>query len=306
MKRHLSAFLTLLAAATAITGSLAADQTSLSGGIGYRQDSLTWKSNGRSNVNPKTKSNLHFEDVEIVMLGFNGKTTFGHSNAYFKLGFDYGWIVDGRLREQLRVDQQTRACQHLSGSYADSGKFLEAAVHNNVRRHSFVWDLDLKLGYPVQCICDTFSIAPTLGFMLNREQIRVHGHSPICDAMDDFADENNPKHGSHYRFSAWGPYVGLDFAYALENCWSLYADLEVHFGRIRRDRDCDTDYAHIDRLQRTKSFWGPSIKVGANYVLCDSWIIDASVYYSKYVSCTNRDKFTWATGNIRLDLGTVF
>lgn len=310
MHRNISQLLTLLAAATSFTAALQADTTSLNGGLGYRQDSISWKSHGRSNVNPKTHSSLHFEDLEIFFLGVDGKTTFGCSSAYFKFGFDYGWILDGRLREELSVETQRRASQHAGSGYSDCGEFIDAAVHNNVRRHSFVWDLDFKLGYPFQCGCDEFSVAPTIGFMLNRQQIRVHGHTGISEAndipFDGFECATHDRHGSHFRFSTWGPYIGLDFAYALPTCWTTYAEIEVHFGKIRRDRDSTTEHAHIDHLRRTKSFWGPSIKLGANYLLCDNWYVDASIYYSKYLSTTNRDKLTWSSGNIRLDAGFIF
>ena len=310
MNRNIRKLLALSATATLLSAGLQADKIDLQAGLGYRQDSISWKHKGRQNVNPKIHSNLHFEDLEIFFLGVQAKTTFGCSNAYFKTAFDYGWVLDGRLREQLRINTQRRACEHARGAYSDCGEFLEASVHNNVRRHSFVWDLDFKLGYPLGGECDNFSVAPTLGFMLNREQLRVHGHTGLQEAFDipfdGFDKFERKNHGSDFRFSAWGPYVGLDFLYNMQNSWTAYAEFEVHFGKIRRTRESLTEHAHLDHARRTREFWGPSIKVGANYLLFENLTIDASIYYSQYFSGCHNDKFTWSTVNLRLDAGYVF
>jgi len=307
MKTNISKLLALFAATTILAAPLSADTTSIQGGIGYRQDSLTWRTKSHANVNPKTCSNLHFEDLEIILLDTSFKTTFGSSDAFFKGFFDYGWIVDGRVREQLTVASQTSASQHARSGYKDRGEFRQISLHNDVRRHSFVWDLDFTLGYPLHCWSETLSVAPTLGFALNRQQIRVHSKTILADADRHSDDEHQEKrHGSQFRTSFWGPYVGLNFVYASPNCWDLYTELEVHFGRVRRDRNSHTSHDHLDHLGRSTSFWGPSIKVGASYPINDCLYIDASIYYSKFLSDCNRDNITWSTGNIRLDVGTIF
>lgn len=310
MKTNISKLLALLAATTTLAGPISADTTSIQGGIGYRQDSLKWHTKSHSNVNPQTRSDLNFEDLEIVLLGTEFKTSFGSSEAFFKGGFDYGWIVDGRVREQLTVISQIRASQHARSGYKDRGEFRQVSVHNDVRRHSFVWDLDFTLGYPLHCWSETISVAPTLGFALNRQQIRVHGKTLLSDAditeFDDCPNENEKRHGSQFRTSFWGPYVGVNFVYSSPSCWDVYTELEVHFGRVRRDRDSHTSHDHLDHLGRSTSFWGPSIKVGASYPIADCLFLDASIYYSKFLSDCHRDEISWSTANIRLDLGYVF
>lgn len=309
MKTNISKLLALLAATTTLAGPLSADTTSIQGGIAYRQDSLTWHAKSHANVTPQTRSDMHFEDIEIVLFATQAKTTFGSSEAFFKGAFDYGWIVDGRVREQLTVNSQRRASQHARSGYKDSGEFRQVSVHNDVRRHSFVWDLDFTLGYPLHCWCETMSVAPTLGFALNRQQIRVHGKTLLIDAEDTFSDSchhGEKRHGSQFRTSFWGPYVGVNFVYSSPNCWDLYSEVEVHFGKVRRDRDSHTNHDHLDHLGRSTNFWGPSIKIGASYPFYDCMFIDASVYYSKFLSDCHNDDITWSTANIRLDLGYIF
>src|ERR1700722_12205168 len=112
-------------AALSLSGLLSADTTSIQVGTGYRQDSLTSIVSQRGSVNPRVKSNLHYRDIEISFIGVKGKTTFGCCDTYVRADFDYGWVLDGKLREKLSFKRRNLNIQFDHNGYAEEGDFLD-------------------------------------------------------------------------------------------------------------------------------------------------------------------------------------
>lgn len=310
MKNLFTKLSTLLAAtAMAYTGLANADTASVQVGAGYRQDYVNWKIQTPDIVVPDAVSHLKFRDMDIVTTGVKIKANLGCS-IFFRTSFDYGWVEDGRLREDDAF--LTAATSTVfDGGVATSASYLESVVHNRMR-HSHVWDFDIGVGYPIQCWCDDFQIAPMVGFSYDRQFLRVHDHAHIYDGFTTAQEallgivptgESNSK----YTFSAWGPWLGLDAVYASQDCWSLYGEFELHFARLRRERDSNTGFEFFDDYERTNSGWGAVFKVGGNYVLCENWFVDASFEWSQYWSYRRcHDHFEWDSGIVRLDLGYIF
>jgi len=321
MKPKISKLPILLAAGLlSFAGVLSADATWLELGVGYRQDSITWNVKERGTLNPRTEVDLHFKDLEIFLINLRGKSTLGGCcDSYVRIDADYGWIFDGKCREKTektrRHQRDTREFRH--GGYTEEGHYHSVVLHNDVKNgNSFVWDLDLGFAYPIEWGCsENFKIAPAIGFALNSQHIRVKDRSKYGEAIhhSDSSDSDHHhrhyhtrKSGSHFRTQMWGPWVGFDFTYNNESFWNLYGEFELHFGRARRHRDSSLGNKYFDHYTRTKFFWGPSIKVGADYVFCECWYADASVQYSKYFSDANRDNFDWASASIKFDVGYLF
>jgi len=297
---------------------LPADTTFVQFGVGYRQDSITLNIKERGAVNPHAKSNRHFKDLEIVTIGTKLKSTFGCSDSYVRASFDYGFVVDGKVRDQLTLEDRSEICQFHHAGYTVDGDYLNTTVHNNTKKSSYVWDIDVALAYPIQCGFDDFFIAPAIGFTLNRQHLKVKGTTAFADAT--FSSTNHKHHhssssssdcdregrGSNYRASWWGPWLGFDFAYNSEDCWNIYGAFEFHFGRARRLANSHTDRTYIDGYRRTKSFYGPLFRLGTAYMFCENWYVDANVSYQKFYSDTNRDHISWSSANVRVDVGYVF
>lgn len=291
---------------------LEADTTYIQGGIGYRQDSITLNIKERGSINPRAKSNRHFKDIEIVVLGGKIKSTLGSCDAYIRGSFDYGFVLDGKLRDGLLVEDRNELTEFHHCGYTTEGEFLSSTVHNSIKNSSFVWDLDLALAYPIDCGCDGVQFAPAIGFSLDRQQLRVKGTAALTDV--DFSDSDidtfglSKTHGrrSSYRGSWWGPWLGFDFAYNSPDCWNVYGAFEFHVGRARRQVNSHTERKYIDHYSRTKTFYGPLFKLGTAYMFCENWYADANITYWKYFSNTNRDHVAWSSASIRLDLGYVF
>lgn len=284
----------------------------IQGGIGYRQDSIMWKMDDLERINPSSKSSLHFKDLEIFLIGAKFKGLLGCS-FYTRASFDYGWIFDGSLREELIVNHRHESGHFNHNGLLTEGRFNKAVVHNKERGNSYVWDLDLGFGIPLQCWCDGFQIAPMVGFSYNRQQIQIRNKERIFVKHDPHfsqilcGDEIHQctDHSNTYKAAWWGPWIGFDLSY-LVDCWSFFGEFELHFGRAERTRNSSTGQEHFDRYSRTKSFWGTTTRIGANYEFCDNWYLEATVSYAHWISNEHRDSLYFSSGTARLDAGYMF
>jgi len=316
MKSNISKITTLLATfALPLAGMLVADTTSIQVGAGYRQDVLNWKLSDHGFNNPSHESHLHFKDLEIAFIDVKGRTSLGCCPGYVRASYEYGWIFDGRLREQINIEDRSSVDQRHRQGEVTTGHFQDITLHNDVKNSSYVWDFDIAFAYPMQCWCSELEIAPAIGFAVDHQKIKLHDRASRRDASfssssdSDFANSDSSSSSSNhssYRAQWWGPWVGFDFAYNSCNCWNVYGDLEIHFGRARRHRTSHTETEYTDNYGRTKCFWGPSFRIGSNYIICENLFLDGSFQFNKYFSYNHRDDLTWTSASIQLDLGYIF
>lgn len=318
MKTKISTLTIALATvAMSFTGLLSAT-TTLQVGTGYRQDSITSRSANHGGSNPRVKSHQHYRDLEIAFIGVNARTSFDCCcNSYLRAAFDYGWVLDGKRRHSLTFKDRESSDSFSHGGFVEEGDFLQIVTRNDVRGNSFVWDLDIGYIYPLDCGCSDFKIGPGVGFSVNRQHLHVKHSGRFGDSSSssDFSesiaerfgldDSSSRRHGNRHRTSWWGPWVGFDFVYNSQNSWDLYGEVEFHFGRSRNHRT-GFESGFVNNNNSSKTFWGPSFKLGSNYVFCQNWFIDASIYYSKFYSFSSRNHTRWATGNVRFDIGYMF
>lgn len=294
------------------TGIASADSYGFQVGIGYRQDSIRWNMKESSQINPRVQSKLHFDDLEILLLGVKFKGLVSQS-LYARCGFDYGFVCDGKLRESITVERRESVNRFARNGMAIDGDYDNVITHNRKHGNNYVWDLNLALGMPFNCLCSEFSIAPMVGFSYNRQQLKFHNHDKAVVNMTEyhaeivhgkFVDGYHP--AGSFSTGWWGPMVGVDLSYVSENGWSAFAECEVHFGRLKRERRSYIDVDFIDFYKRTKDFWGTSWKAGFNYVVCEDLYVEASISYANWMSFYHRDHFNWSTGTARCDLGYMF
>ncbi len=297
---------------TFLSNPLFSDDYGLQVGVGYRQDSLSWQLKDLGEVNPRVKSNLHFRDVEIVMITTKFKAKLGES-IYNHTSYDYGWVVDGNLREELNLNHRRRVEHFNHNGLKTVGSFSRAISHNKLRTSSFVWDLDTKFGLPIDCGCSEYQVAPVVGFSYNRQSFKARNrerlfesgtkHKPHYDSGEDA--DGFCKNTNSYRTGWWGPYFGFDLLYN-SFCWNAFGNFEVHLGRVERKRNSRNGPQYIDSYERTKFFWGTTTRIGANYVLCENWYLEAAVSYTYWTSDDHRDFLRLSSGKVRLDAGYMF
>ncbi len=313
-------FATKLAAIVATTvislsGLAFADAQGIQVGIGYRQDSLKWNIRDNAVINPRVKANTHFKDLEIFTLGVKYKGLLG-CEVYTRASYDYGWVLDGRKREK-NTSKYRRDADHFDcdGLIVEGGYEL-SILSNRTKNSSYVWDVNFGVGKPIEnCWCPELKIAPMVGFAYDRHNLKFKGNDRRYNnsssdnnyaSSDDCSNNNHHSRGSSFKTSFWGPWIGFDFAYNSEGCWNVFGEFELHFGRAERERNTHHDLAGIDCFQHTKDFWGPTFRLGANYMFCDCWYVEGTVGYQYWGSYGCHDQLYWSSATTRLDLGYMF
>lgn len=304
----LSTFMAL--AGASIVGNASADVYGAQFGMGYRQDSIRWDMEESSQINPRIKSNLHFDDLEIFFLGAKFKGLIGNS-FYARLGFDYGWICDGKLRQTLSVTKRDEVRRFGQTGVVVEGDYDSVTLHDREFGNNYVWDLNIGFGMPFNCFCEGFQVAPMIGFSYNRQHlkyrnsgnVRVHVSGENADLLPS-SDHRNVH--STFNTGWWGPMVGLDLTYVSPECWSVFGEMEVHFGRVERDRSSACGVKFFDKYKRTKDFWGTSWRAGFNYIICQDLYVESVVSYSRWMSHYSKDHLDWSSASIRVDLGYLF
>lgn len=304
----LSAFMAL--ASIFVAGDVSANVYGAQIGMGYRQDSIRWNIEESSLINPRIKSNLHFEDLEIFQLSSKFKGLVGNS-FYGRLGFNYGWICDGKLRQTISIKKREEVRRFSDSGVAVEGDFDNITVHNREFGNNYVWDLDIAVGMPFEFGCEGLQIAPMVGFSYNRQHLKYRNHDNIFVHVTSHHAEIVPSGEGcnfHSTFNTgwWGPMVGLDLSFISPQCWSAFGEIEIHFGRVQRDRVSRTGVAFFDKYKRTKDFWGSTWKLGFNYIVCEDWYVEVMASYARWMSHYSRDHIDWSSASVRCDLGYLF
>jgi hypothetical protein len=306
MKKILSALSTLVLTTTlSLLGRVEAD-TSVQFGVGYRTDDLKWQIKLPDNLRLDSHSKLRFKDLEIFTIQARLKGGCGDC-MYYRIDGQYGWILDGTVRETLRL-----AIPGATDNTNPVSFIIPNALHNDVKG-KYVADFNIGFAYPLQqCWCPGLQLAPTIGFAYDTIRIRQDNDERFQDELafgiaDDFgigliAFKNHSK----YRTTWWGPYLGLDFAYCHHDCWNLYGEFEYHFTRTRRERNSDVGLTYLDDYERTRGGSGVSLRLGSIYFFRCNWFLDGYIKYKRWQSNEHRDELVWTSWIIAADLGYMF
>lgn len=303
MKKILSAFYALAFTTTlAYVGEVEAD-TSVQFGIGYRSDDVNFKHKAPEEFAPATHSNLNFRDLEIFTVQGKIKGVCGDC-VYYRVDGQYGWILDGTLRESDQFAVGFPAPGEVT--------IVDVVTHNDVKKN-YVADFNIGIGYPLQqCWCPCLQIVPTIGFAYDTLRIRGHHRDHDSDHLTSAEIAAIPLdptgHGhAKYRFTYWGPWAGFDLAFCHQDCWNLYGEFQFYFGtRARRERNSDIGADFFDSYRRTRSAWGFSGKIGSTYNFRCNWFADGYFTYKRFASDEHRDRLTWRSLGVGLDIGYLF
>lgn len=301
-------------------------------GIGYRQDSIDWRISDFGVVNPHSKAHLHFRDLEIVLVGGKAKSMFGCS-SYGRVSFDYGWVVDGRMKNRVSILNVDDVFHFNNRGLAVVGDYGTLSVKSNkTKGNSYVWDFNIAVGMPIDLCNNEIQFAPMIGFAYDRQHLKFgrssgrvvfdenddgfefsadcfssSSSSSNCPVCIDCSDSNDSRRrGNTFQTSYWGPWLGFDVFYNSQGCWNLFGEFEVHFGRLQRKIRSHVGVDFADRSCSTKDFWGPTIRIGGNYNFCECWYSEFAVSYLYWMSYGCRDRLYWSSATARFDLGYVF
>ncbi len=155
--------------------------SSLEVGVGYRQDSLKWKTSSRFNdgyssdyssyedyngigLPVKFRSELEWKDLQIWQIEARGKYV-TCDNIYLRACGDYGWITSGKNRDRDFVTLNSGY-----NDYYNNGSAELARSRSHVRGH--VYDAKLAIGYQFKMCDDSFSVAPLVGYSWHGQHLK--------------------------------------------------------------------------------------------------------------------------------------
>ncbi|NOQ93700.1 MAG: hypothetical protein GQ547_03575, partial [Methylophaga sp.] len=191
---------------------------------GYRKDQLHWSIAG-PNGSPNIISELTWKDIEIATLNI-GTTLHFQSNWLLSMDASYGHIFDGRNQDSdYRGNNKTG---EFSRSYADSDKgiTLDGSIYAGYK-----WQVITKPQQEVVLI-------PKIGFSYHSQFLNdTNGELVVSTPAPEFGitvDNLNPLGkfsglNSYYEASWFGPWLGLESQFAINEKFRFGLNLEYHY-----------------------------------------------------------------------------
>ncbi len=322
---------------------------------GYRHDNISWRHRVPS-CDPFIKESTRFHDLDIFQIGLSGRTTLG-CNLYLRACGYWGWVLDGDFQESGTVYNNSfssysscssysssdfsSSCSSSSSGSNDFGCAREAFVFSNTDRtiidDKYVYGVSGAVGYPFYfCDC-TVIVAPIIGYAVDEQNIRVqHDGLHFKQGRGDMSGFVFPACGDECCrqtfISRWyGGLVGVDFCYRPFNeCWSVYAEVEYHWGDFRGKRNIQGDRNNDDVFNkhnyRSREATGFVATVGADYDFSECWTAGLNVKFQDWEAtrhhrrhCNDyeadfigegehreRDNFKWNSYVVSLTVGRHF
>lgn len=253
MRKFAVALMTSLFSSSVVLAFLPeATDSSLEIGVGYRQDSLEWKTKSdmtssygsygsygsydsyysEISLPYKLESKQKWKDLSIWQIEANGKYVTCDS-VYLRGNFDYGWITSGKSVAKDYITDESEYSGY--NSYGSGFEFAKSKAH--VSGH--VYDAKLALGYQFKLCDDSFSIAPLVGYSWHgqhlqdshvrsswysdesivEEEVTTRAYSSSSDSSFSSdssypSDYSSSGHDHNAYHTRWnGPFIGFDFDY---------------------------------------------------------------------------------------------
>lgn len=264
--------LTLMASLASVSAASAfwpeAADSSLDIGVGYRVDSLSWKTKADPNSSASgsgssysgsssssysdyssyseysdysdvATSHVKWDDLKIWQIQFGGKYV-TCDNVYLKAYADYGWVTSGHNKDRDFISNAEVTGEELSSSRS--------------KTKGNVYDVDLAVGYRFKLCDDSFSLVPLVGYAWKGQHLRDRDlDDSYSDPTQTVVTEQTTQvvrsqssssyssgyssyssgSGEHSKYHArWdGPFVGLDFDYRFMCDWALFGSYYYQWGR---------------------------------------------------------------------------
>lgn len=274
MRKYAVLFLAVLAVIFN-TKAFAAEPADLTVGAGYRVDALDWNIAGNSSgQDPNILSELTWENLEIAFLKAKLRAPVTEK-IFLRAYADYGWIFHG--------DNQ-------DSDYNTDDRTNEFSRTNNKADDGWVTDASAGLGY--KFVFGELDIAPLAGLSYHGQYLKIQDGVQVIPATGPFAGLD-----SSYDANWFGPWVGVDLAYALGN-FSLFGSAEYHYAYYWAEANWNlrSDFAHPKSFEHDADGYGVIASLGADYVISDRWSVNATFDYQLFKATHGTDTTFFADG----------
>jgi hypothetical protein len=276
----------LLSCSTASAFWPEALDSSLEIGVGYRRDTLEFKTHVNcdneycddSRIPFELGSHVKWKDLNIWQIEAKGKYV-TCDNIYLRANGDYGWITSGKRTESVG-DSFSVSDYYFAQSFSDSSS---SGRSNSKKPKGHVYDLKFALGYQFKMCDDSFAIAPLIGYSWNGQHIKGrnkdnHDYSDYdCFAYSD-SSSGQKKNGGKYDTRWNGPFVGFDFDYRFgcgcEADWEVFGSYEFHWADFHASADWNRHRRFCHGFhQHSRRAYGNVFDIGIKWDFCECWTL---------------------------------
>ncbi|MCE2982028.1 MAG: autotransporter domain-containing protein [Parachlamydia sp.] len=267
-----------------------ATDSSLEIGVGYRRDTLEWKTSADlvcSNDCDESytsspfgvSSHLKWKNLHIWQIEAKGEYV-TCDGIYFRASGDYGWINSGKNTDSDYM------------RFGDCSDVEFSCTHASVRGH--VYDADVAVGYEFKLCDDSFSITPLVGYSWKGQHLRdrnlkfgsccaegfdsslVRSCYSTCDYSSYSSDSCYSSESLNSRYhTRWnGPFIGFNMDYRFMCDWEFFLDYEYHWATYDAKAhwnlrtDLPSGFHH-----HAKRATGNVLDFGVKWDLCDCWYV---------------------------------
>lgn len=118
---------------------------------------------------------------------------------------------------------------------------------------------------------------------------------------------SNDRESANYRFSWYGPLAGVDIAFALDPCWTLFAEFEGHFlNSVHRKRKSWTGVYFVDDYHHKGWAYGFDGTVGTTFCFYSAWFSSINIVYKWWKGHSKDDELHWKSVSANVTIGYIF
>lgn len=203
------------------------------------------------------------------------------------------WKVKGKRRHHVIVEEECFVSQKMfqKGIYSEV-TFCDRIALKADGSYSFAYnrpngwafDLSVGVGYRFNLCCNAFQVTPYVGYEINREHFHSCGNRSLnndCSGCGTFS-----KLTSSYRAHWNSPWIGIDWRYAINECWKAYSNFAYQFVTLRGKGRTGFGDRHVNGCQEQDRFhqhsndaWGISFGGGIQYAIDCNWLLDLGAQF---------------------------
>ena len=314
-------------------------------GFGWRRDNLKWSVPclHESSGSAIASSNLHFNDIEMYTI--NGKAHWAASEYYIRLSGDYGSSFKGRAHQNFTITDSIlngTLSTFVNNHVKDRSEFFDCtgavgypymscdlclliapligySFHRqrvrvkDAHHHSFGSDFSLSSSNPFFSTSDLpipSSAGPSdlsSGGGLDSNFFFDPFYSSSPSNVAELIGFSPNNHTSNYRFTWYGPFIGVDIAYSLDSCWTLFSELEYHFwDKSHRKRKSLTAVDFVDHFHSERDAYGFNGTIGTTWDMGSCWYATIAVDFRWWKSNGHHDTLEWKSVDTNISLGYMF
>lgn len=309
-------------------------------GLGWRKDDLKWKTRQGYRGFVDADSEIHFKNLNFYE-AYAKVHSIGCAH-YARAQADYAITYKGRCREHFHLDAPYFGVDELSAiSHERIKRRSECFDFNGAVGYPFMfrscrlmvspligfsfhrqrlrskarsryWDSSFI--YAQDSSSDPSSFEGSSKFSVNSLNPFGFGGSsdpfatsPSNEIIAEALGLSIEKRTSVYRFTWYGFYLGVDIAYALDSCWTLFSQTEYHcYDRCHRKRKSLTGVQVVDRFHHSTKAYGLDQSIGLTYEMGCNYYLSIETNMKWWKSDSKYDRLQWRTVSITSGLGYFY